>query len=151
MQWGHSRSKYCSRYLTSLGRRGRQGRGKVSSLLFAKLAATKKNCELSSFYKIGWNEEKLDCPGALPLQQLAERAALPTEARIRKASEHVWPQIRTGGEGGWWPRCFANILSTESIKQGSLLSIWLRVLKTHIVAVHYKDGRWSDRLKSQCL
>ena len=116
MQWWHCRSKILLQVSNQPWQEGeaRSWQGQFS--IFTKLFATKKSCQLYSFYKIGWNEEELDCPGALPLQQLAERAALSTKARIRKASKHFWPLMRTGGR---WPQCFANILSTEkSIKQG---------------------------------
>ena len=106
---------------------------------------------LQFFTKFSCNEENHDCPGALPLQQLVERATLPTAARIRKASEHFWPQMRTGerrdGLAGLPIFCRLKVL-----KKVHLLPIWIQALKTHIVAVHYKKGvRWWDRLKSRCL
>ena len=73
-------TKICLRYLTSLARRGRQGRGKVgdSSLQTSILQYLKQTlCVISQPCNDIDNLE-----GALPLQQLVERAALQAEARI---------------------------------------------------------------------
>ena len=75
-------AKFCLRYLTSLARRGRQGRGKVGDSSYKHLTSIffKKKQTLCVISQPCNDIDNL--LGAIPLQQLVERATLQAEARI---------------------------------------------------------------------